>query len=57
MRGRKRYNPMKKRFCALVLCAAVLLGSLPALASGTSMGSFAPRRTYDVRFLDVSEDS
>ncbi len=48
---------MKKRFCALVLCAAVLLGSLPALASGTSMGSFAPRRTYDGRFLDVSEDS
>ena len=48
---------MKKRFCALVVCVAVLLSALPALASGGSMGSFVPRRTYDGRFLDVASDS
>ena len=58
MRGRKRYNPMKKRFCALVLAVVALLASLPAMAAGGgSMGNFTPIRSYDGRFTDVAESS
>ena len=48
---------MKKRFCALVLSVVVLLSSLPVLAAGGSMGNFAPMRTYDGRFADVTQGS
>ena len=48
---------MKKRFCALVLCAVMLLGSLPVLAAEGSLGNFSPIRTYDGRFSDVAQDS
>ena len=49
---------MKKRFCALVLCAVVLLGSLPALAAGDLLiGGLSPVRAYDGRFDDVAQNS
>ena len=58
MRGRKRYNPMKIRFCALVLAVVALLASLPAMAAGGgSMGNFTPIRFQDGRFTHGAENS
>ena len=48
---------MKKRLCALILCVAALLGTLPVLAAEGSLGNFVSVRTYDGRFADVEKDA